>query len=107
MTYFKPALISMAVAASAFSIGVPLASAQTAKEAPPSAAEKFAIMDVDSNGLVNEAEFVAYAVVAHDATREDASEKFTQIVGDDGFITLAEFEAVHTTKDHIEAPSGS
>jgi Ca2+-binding EF-hand superfamily protein len=97
----------MAIAASAISIGVPLALAQTATDAPPSAAEKFAMMDVDSNGLVNEAEFVAYAADAHDAKREDASEKFAQIAGDDGVITLAEFEAIHTTKAHTKAPSGS
>jgi len=107
MTYFKPVLVSMAFAAGAISIGVPLALAQPATDGPPSAAEKFATMDLDGNGLVSEAEFVAYAADQHDATREDASEKFAQIAGEDGMITLTEFEAVHTAKTDKEAPSGS
>ena len=123
MTYFKPAFIIVAMTtAGAIAIGPVSAWAQTASEvateaapeaspetpkAKQSAAEKFATMDLDGNGLVSEAEFLAYATEAHDASPEDASAKFTQIAGDDGVISLGEFEAVHTAHRKKRAGPGS
>lgn len=114
MTYFKPAFVFVAMTmAGAIAIG-PASAQEAASETPPetsktkqSAAEKFATIDLDGNGLVSEAEFLAYATEAHDASPEDASAKFTQIAGDDGVISLGEFEAVHTANRKKHTGAGS
>ena len=106
MTYLKPALAAMALGAGPALFGAPLALAQEA-QAPATHVEKFVAMDVDSNGLVSEPEFVAYAAEAHDASEEDAKAKFAQIAGEDGQMTLAEFEAVHSAHHQKEASAGS
>jgi len=113
MTYFKPTLALLVFAAAGAVTGGALpAWGQTATEAGTETAtltpaEKFLTIDLDSNGLVSEAEFVAYATDAHDASRADASAKFAQIAGDDGVITLSEFEAVHTASHENEDAKGS
>ncbi len=108
MTYLKPFLVSTILATATLSFGAPLMWAQTAPDSQAGAVEKFVAMDTDRNSVVSEAEFVAYAADAHDASEEDARAKFAQIAGDDGELSLAEFAAVHTASDHSEeAPSGS
>ncbi|MEO9971602.1 MAG: hypothetical protein ABJG15_17535 [Hyphomonadaceae bacterium] len=120
MTYFKPALILLSLGAVGAMGSTVLAqtatepAAETAQETDPTTkraqttpTEKFAIIDLDGNGLVSEGEFVAYASEAHDASAEDAAAKFAQIAGDDGVISQDEFVAVHASHDKKPAAKGS
>lgn len=108
MTYLKPILATIALGAAGAYLIVTPAIGQTASEgAPLTTAEKFAVIDADADGLVSEDEFVAYATDAHDASLEDAGAKFEQISGDDGVISLEEFEAVHTAHNEETAGKGS
>ena len=116
MTYFKPALILLSLGAVGAMASTVLAqtAAEPAQESEPETkraqttlAEKFAIIDLDGNGLVSEGEFVSYASEAHDASAEDATAKFVQIAGDDGVISQDEFIAVHASHDKTPAAKGS
>ena len=109
MTYFNPVFVLAAMSMAGTIAMAPVsAAAQTTEAAPEtadtklSAAEKFATIDLDGNGLVSEAEFLTYATEAHGASPEDASAKFTQIAGDDGVISADEFEAVHSANRRAE-----
>lgn len=92
MTYIKS--ISRLVAA-AFILGATAAHADTV-------GETFAAMDVNADGGVTEAEFVAYATARGDSV-EDASTKFAEIAGDDGFLVLEEMEAAYGTDDRASS----
>ncbi|MEL7129779.1 MAG: hypothetical protein AAGK23_09545 [Pseudomonadota bacterium] len=61
--------------------------------------ETFAAMDVDADGLVSEAEFVAYATTNGGHTSSEASAKFSEMAGTDGALTLAELEAASLSDD--------
>ncbi len=108
MTYFEPVLAAVVfAAASALALSLPMASAQDTANGAATSVEKFSAMDADNNSLVSEAEFVAYAVDHHGASEEDASAKFTQIAGEDGLLSFAEFDAVHTANAKKDTGQGS
>ena len=62
-------------------------------------AEKFAEMDVDTDGLVTDAEFLSWTSANTDYTVEEASAKFAELAGEDGVLTLDELEAAMAAKD--------
>lgn len=70
-------------------------------------AEKFAKMDADSDGVVTEAEFVAYATADGKYTEADATAKFTKIAGDDGELTLEELTAAMADRKKDKDKSSS
>lgn len=57
-----------------------------------SAADYFNKIDADASGMITQAEFVAYKTAGGKVTAEKAAEKFAKLAGDDGQLTLAEFE---------------
>ncbi len=61
--------------------------------------EHFNKIDTNADGVVNEAEFVAYKTANYDYSAEEAAEKFSKIAGDDGQLTLVEFGTA-LEKDH-------
>ncbi len=70
-------------------------------------AETFASMDTDANGLVSEAEFVAYATAKGGHSAEEAGAKFAELAGTDGSLTLAELEASDLVEDTQEDDYGN
>lgn len=65
-------------------------------------AEKFASMDVDSNGSVNAAEFVTYVTSSGKHSAAEAQAKFAELAGDDGALSLEELEAAYAEKEPAE-----
>ena len=55
-------------------------------------------VDTDFDGVISEAEFVAYKVADGKYTEAEASEKFTKIAGDDGVISADEWAAMSAKK---------
>lgn len=74
------------IVAAAFALGCGVASAETSTET-------FTSMDANTDGLVSEAEFIAYATTREGHTLDEASAKFASIAGDDGLLSLAELQA--------------
>nr|WP_070958771.1 hypothetical protein [Hyphomonas sp. Mor2] len=58
-----------------------------------SPADYFNKIDADASGVITQAEYVAYKTADGKYTAEKVSEKFAKIAGDDGELTLAEFES--------------
>ncbi|MEO0883843.1 MAG: EF-hand domain-containing protein [Pseudomonadota bacterium] len=84
MTYLKHARL---IAALTLTLACGTAIAETMTET-------FATMDANTDGLVSEAEFVTYATTQEGYTLDEASAKFASMAGNDGVLSLAEFEAV-------------
>ncbi|MEM7662997.1 MAG: hypothetical protein AAF292_12195 [Pseudomonadota bacterium] len=84
MTNLKRAGL-ITLAAVAFGYGASVAETTT---------ETFASMDANTDGLVSEAEFIAYATTREGHTLDEASAKFASIAGDDGLLSLGELQAV-------------
>ena len=61
-----------------------------------SAADYFTKIDADASGMITLAEYVAYKTTDCKYSAEKASEKFAKLAGDDGQLSLAEFEAAMT-----------
>ena len=61
-----------------------------------SASDYFNKIDADASGMITQAEYVAYKTADGKYSAEKASEKFAYLAGDDGQLTLAEFEAAMT-----------
>ncbi len=58
-----------------------------------SPADYFNKIDADASGMITQAEYVAYKTADGKHSAEEASEKFAAVAGDDGELSLAEFEA--------------
>ena len=61
-----------------------------------SPADYFNKIDADASGMITQAEYVAYKTAGGKYTAEKASEKFAKLAGDDGEISLAEFDGAMT-----------
>jgi Ca2+-binding EF-hand superfamily protein len=57
-----------------------------------SAADYFNKIDADSSGMITQAEYVAYKTADGKHSAEKATAKFAKLAGDDGELSLAEFE---------------
>ena len=57
-----------------------------------SPADYFNKIDADASGMITQAEYVAYKTADGKYTAEKAGAKFAKLAGDDGELTLAEFE---------------
>ncbi len=57
-----------------------------------SPADYFKKIDADASGVISQAEYVAYKTSGGKYSAEKASEKFAKLAGDDGELSLAEFE---------------
>lgn len=57
-----------------------------------SPADYFNKIDADASGMITQAEYVAYKTSGDKYTAEKASEKFASLAGEDGELSLAEFE---------------
>jgi len=80
MTNLKKALL---LGASVAILGIGAASAGDSKKHEAKMAEKFAAMDVDGNGTISEAEYLAHKT-------EKARKHFSKVSGGDGELTLEE-----------------
>lgn len=64
-----------------------------------SPADYFNKIDADASGMITQAEYVAYKTAGGKVSAEKATEKFAKLAGDDGELSLAEFEgAMKKTK---------
>ncbi|MEM9842541.1 MAG: hypothetical protein AAF767_07825 [Pseudomonadota bacterium] len=57
-----------------------------------SAADYFKKIDADASGIISQAEYVSYKTANGKHSAEDASKAFLKLAGDDGELSLAEFE---------------
>lgn len=57
------------------------------------AADYFNKIDADASGVITQAEYVAHKTSGGKYTAEKASEKFAKLAGDDGELSMAEFES--------------
>lgn len=57
-----------------------------------SPADYFNKIDADASGVITQAEYVAYKTADGKYSAEKAGKKFAKLAGDDGELTLAEFE---------------
>ncbi|NQY38465.1 MAG: hypothetical protein HRT80_00050 [Henriciella sp.] len=57
-----------------------------------SAADYFKKIDADASGMITQAEYVAYKTAGGKYSADKAGEKFAKLAGDDGELSLAEFE---------------
>ncbi len=57
-----------------------------------SPADYFEKIDANADGVVTQAEYVSYKTADGKYTSEKATASFTKVAGDDGQLTLAEFE---------------
>ncbi|MEM8636529.1 MAG: hypothetical protein AAGF33_16295 [Pseudomonadota bacterium] len=96
MTNLKRAGL-IAIAAVGFGCGAALAETTT---------ETFATMDANTDGLVSESEFIAYATTREGHTLDEASAKFASIAGDDGLLSLGELQAVLSREGENGLPPG-
>ena len=69
-----------------------LAASAFAVASAGSPADYFNKIDADASGMITQAEYVAYKTAGGKYTAEKAAEKFAKLAGDDGQVTLAEFE---------------
>jgi hypothetical protein len=64
-----------------------------------SPADYFNKIDADASGVITQAEYVAFKTADGKHSAEEAGAKFAKVAGDDGEMTLAEFEtAVKASK---------
>ena len=64
-----------------------------------SPADYFNKIDADASGMITQAEYVAYKTADGKYSAEKAGAKFAKLAGDDGELSLAEFEgAMKKTK---------
>ena len=70
-----------------------------------SATDYFNKIDADASGMITQAEYVAYKTSGGKYSAEKAGEKFAKLAGDDGELSLAEFEAA-MTKTKTKAKDG-
>lgn len=63
-----------------------------------SPADYFNKIDADASGVITQAEYVAFKTADGKYSAEDAGAKFAKVAGDDGEMTLAEFEAAVKAK---------
>ena len=70
-----------------------------------SPADYFNKIDADASGMITQAEYVAYKTSGGKYSAEKAGEKFAKLAGDDGELSLAEFEAA-MTKTKTKAKDG-
>ena len=64
-----------------------------------SPADYFNKIDADASGMITQAEYVAYKTADGKYSAEKAGAKFAKLAGDDGELSLAEFEgAMQRTK---------
>ena len=63
-----------------------------------SPADYFNKIDADASGMITQAEYVAYKTSGGEVTAEKATEKFAKLAGDDGELSLAEFEGATKAK---------
>ena len=92
--------MKLKIASSAFGL---IAASAFAVANAGSPADYFNKIDADANGTITETEFVAYKTADGDYDADKASEKFAKLAGDDGELTLAEFEGAmkaHKKKKH-------
>jgi Ca2+-binding EF-hand superfamily protein len=57
-----------------------------------SPADYFNKIDADASGMITQAEYVAYKTSDGKYSAEEASAKFAKVAGEDGELSLAEFE---------------
>lgn len=57
-----------------------------------SPADYFNKIDADASGMITQAEYVAFKTADGKHSAEEAGEKFAKVAGDDGELSLAEFE---------------
>ena len=57
-----------------------------------SPADYFKKIDADASGMITQAEYVAYKTADGKYSAEKAGAKFAKLAGDDGELSLAEFE---------------
>ncbi|MFN4025227.1 MAG: hypothetical protein ACK4MQ_10350 [Hyphomonas sp.] len=67
----------------------------------------FSEVDTDFDGVISQAEFVAYKVAGGEYTEEEAAAKFTEIAGDDGVISADEWAALSERKESKESSDTS
>ena len=72
-------------------VGIVAASAFAVAHAG-SPADYFNKIDADASGMITQTEYVAYKTSGGKYSAEKASEKFAKLAGDDGELSLAEFE---------------
>ena len=63
-----------------------------------SPADYFNKIDADASGVITQAEYVAFKTADGKYSAEDAGAKFAKVAGEDGEMTLAEFEAAVKAK---------
>ena len=92
MTYIEGELkVTFVKYATAILVALMLAGIPTAMAGSP--AKYFEKMDADANGSVSEAEFVSFKTAGGKYSEDKARAKFAKLAGDDGLMTLGEFES--------------